>query len=137
MNISQMAACELFLQWNVQGMSTSREDLINMIDNYKPIAIAVQETFQGGDFVVRIVGYNGICKQGHFNQRVHGGVAMYIHNSMPYREIHIKTNLKIIAAQVNVSQYKTITCVSAYIPGCANFNDEELGRIIHELPQKI
>ena len=39
--------------------------------------------------------------------------------------------------QVNVSQYKTITCVSAYIPGSTNFNDEELGRILHELPKPI
>ena len=84
MNISKTAACEVFLQWNVQGMSTSRED-INMTDNYKPIAIAVQETFYGCDFVLGVGGYNGICKQGHFNQRFHGGVAMYIHNSLPYR----------------------------------------------------
>ena len=62
------------LQWNVQGMSAPREDSINMIDNYKPIVIAVQETFYGGDFVVGIGGYNGICKQGHFNQRFHVGV---------------------------------------------------------------
>ena len=103
MNISKIAACEVFLQWNVQGMSTSKEELINMIDNYKPIAIAVQETFYGSDFVVGIAGYNSICKQGHFNQRFHGGVAMCIHNSMPYQKIHIKTNLQIIAAQVNVS----------------------------------
>ena len=61
---------------------------------------------------------------------------MYIHNSMPYREIHIKTNLQIIAAQVNVSQCKTITFVSAYIPGSTNFNDE-LGIILHELPKLI
>ena len=83
MNISKMAAWKVFLQWYVQGMSTSREDVINIVDNYKPIAIAVQETFYGGDFVVVIGGYNGVCKQGHFNQRFHGGVAMYIHNSMP------------------------------------------------------
>ena len=107
-----------------------------MIDNYKPIVIAVEETFYGGDFVVWIAGYNGIRKQGHFNERFHGGVAMYIHNSMPYWEIHIKTNHQIIAAQVNVSQYEIITCVSAYIPGSTNFNDE-LGRILHELPQLI
>ena len=110
--------------------------LINMIDNYKPIAIAVQETFYGGDFVVGIAGYSGICKQGHFNQRFHGRVAMYIHNSMPYQEIHIKTNLQIIAAHASISQYNTITCVSAYIPGSTNFNDE-LGRILHDLPKPI
>ena len=27
MNISKMAACEVFLQWNVQGISTSREGM--------------------------------------------------------------------------------------------------------------
>ena len=56
---------------------------------------------------------------------------------MPYREIHIKTNLQIVAAQVDKSQYKTITCVSAYIPCSTNFNDDELGRILHELPKPI
>ena len=65
--------------------------------------IVVQETFYWGDFVAEIRGYNAICKQGYINQRFPGGVAMYIHDTMPFCEIVITTHLQIVAAQVNIS----------------------------------
>ena len=36
---------EQILQWNIQGISSSKQDLIKLIDIYKPIVITIQETF--------------------------------------------------------------------------------------------
>ena len=128
---------ERVIQWNLQGMGSAKEDLVKLINVYKPAAIAVQETHYGADFMSKIKGYAGICKQGHFNQRFHGGVALYIHNSCHYREITITTNYQIVAAQINIAPRKTITVASVYIPGRVEIREEEIRKIIEELPKPV
>lgn len=130
-----MAPTDTFFQWNVQGMSSSKEDLINIVDNFKPSVIAIQETFYGNDFVSNIKGYNALCKQGHYNQRFHGGVALYIHNSVPFNKIDIQSETQIIAAQVSLSAHKMVTIASVYIPPRANEDFEDLLACITALPK--
>ena len=62
------------LQWNAQGISTSMEDLLKLISEYKPHVIAIQETFLAGDVKVKLGGFNCYSKQGSFNRRYHGGI---------------------------------------------------------------
>ena len=131
-----METRETFTQWNVQGMSSSKKDLINIVDIYKPVVIAVRETFYGGDFVAGIWGYNAICKQGHFNHRFHGWVAMRNNDTMPICEIFINTHLQVDAPRVNISEYKTVTCVSAHVHGRVDFGND-LKMIMQGLPKPI
>ena len=42
------------LQWNAQGISTSKEDLLKPISEYEPRVIAIQETFLAGDVKVKL-----------------------------------------------------------------------------------
>ena len=105
------------IQWNLQVMESANEDVLKLTETFKPAVVAVQETQDGADFTRKIKGYAGIRKQGHFNQRYHGRVALYIHNSYPYREIKVNTNYQIAAAQVNVAPRRTFTVASVYIPG--------------------
>ena len=58
------------LQWNAQGISTSKEDLLILISEYEPHAIAIQETFLAGDVKVKLGGFNCYSKQGSFNRRI-------------------------------------------------------------------
>ena len=44
------------LQWNAQGISTSKEDLLKIISEQQPNVVAIQETFLGGDAAVKISG---------------------------------------------------------------------------------
>ena len=73
------------LQWNAQGISTSKEDLLKLISECEPRVI--QETFLAGDIKVKLGGFNCYSKQGSFNRRYHGGIATYLHNLIPAQEI--------------------------------------------------
>ena len=59
-----LQTCDMFniLQWNAQGISTSKEDLLKIISEQQP-NVAIQETFLGGDVAVKISGYNSYGKQ--------------------------------------------------------------------------
>jgi len=128
---------EKIIQWNVQGISTSKEDLIKLIDENKPLLISVQETFLANNYIVNLRNYNCICKQGHYNHRFHGGVAMYIHESCPFSEIKIDTPLQMVAARINVAPSKLITVVSAYFPGRIALDVAEMMDIINSLPKPV
>ena len=77
------------LQWNAQGISTSKDYLLKLISEYEPCVIANQEMFLAGDVTVKLRGYNCYSKQASFNHRYHGGIATYLHNSIPAQEMNI------------------------------------------------
>ena len=90
------------LQWNVQGVSTSKEDLLKMTEKQQPGIIAIQETFLANDSTVKIQWYNSYCKQGNFNRRYHGGVATYVHESIPTERLIIESQYQVVAMRVNI-----------------------------------
>ena len=84
------------LQWNDQGISTSKKDLLKLISEYEPRVIAIQEMFLAGDVKVKLGGFNCYSKQGSFNHRYHGGIAtIYLHNSIPAQEINVVSQCQI------------------------------------------
>ena len=87
----------------MKDMGSAKENIIKLIETYKPVVIAGQETFYGGNFISNLAGYLGICKQGHFNRRYHCGVVLYINRACPYRIVNVERDYQIVAAQVNIS----------------------------------
>ena len=122
------------LQWNVRGASASKQDLLKLIEDHKPLVVALQETFLGGDFKIKLPGYVGLCRQGHYNVRFHGGVALYIHSSCPYEPININTNHQVIAARIHLGHTVPVTIASIYLPGRENVSDQSLSTVIEQLP---
>ena len=100
--ISQMGEMVKILQCNAQGVSTSKEDLLKMIEKHEPGIIAIQETFLANDFTVEIKGYNSYCKQGNFNRRYQIGVATYVHESIPTERLIIESQYQVVAMIVNI-----------------------------------
>ena len=76
---------QVMLQRNAQGLNSAKEDVVKLIDDLKPNIIALQETFQGEKYITNFVGYNEIALDGHHNRGYFIGVALYIHNSLPYQ----------------------------------------------------
>jgi ribonuclease HI len=105
------------LQWNAHGVSPSKQDLIFLINRYKPSAIAIQETFLSNDCMINLPGYSSYFKQGHFNQRYHGGVALFVHNSCPHEPVTINSRYQAVAARIKFEGIATVTVASIYIPG--------------------
>ena len=125
------------IQWNVQGLTTSKQDLVKLVDELKPCVIAVQETWQSSNFVNKFGGYCSLVKEGHFNRRYHGGVAMYIHGSLPYEELSINTPLQVVAARIQVGHRKLVTFASIYIPGSYEVTKQQILAIINQLPRPM
>lgn len=122
------------IQWNVQGLTTSKEDLLKLIEDYQPYIISVQETFLSDDYAVVLKGYNGIHKQGHYNYRYHGGVSLYVHSSLPMEEIQVRSRYQMVAARVSLPNHTTITATSIYIPGREELVKNTLFNDLNNLP---
>ena len=114
------------LQWTAQGILTSKEDLLRMIEKHEPGIIAIQENFLANDFTVKITWYNSYCKQGNFNRRYHRGVATYVHESIPTERLIIESQYQVVAMRVNIRKNLTITLANIYLPGSANFERGEM-----------
>ena len=125
-----MGSLETIIQWNTQGISISKLDLQEIIDNTKPIVIAVQETFLANDVMIKLSNYKVITKQGHFNRRYHGGVALFMHSVCPFNQVNINSDLQIIAARILVNS-QLLTIASIYIPGSKVINPDSLTIIIN------
>ena len=125
---------ESILQCNTRGVSSAKQDLLKLIKEYQPSVISIQETFLGNDAMIKLPGYLGISKQGHFNQRFHGGVAIYIHSSCPHETININSEHQIIAARITLLQNITLTVTSIYLPGRSNITEQSISDIISQLP---
>ena len=122
------------IQWNLRGMGSAKEEVMQLIEAHKPSVLALQETFYGNDFMSKINNYNGVCKQGHYNRRFQGGVALYIHSSLPYTSIDIQTELQIVAVRVQINYTRTITIASIYLPPRENIQQQHLEQILPQLP---
>ena len=75
------------VQWNMQGMGSSKEDVIKLLEIYQPVIFAGQETWYGEEFIDKYNGYEAIVKQGHYNRRYHGGVVLYIDFTCPFTKV--------------------------------------------------
>ena len=91
------------LQWNVQGIKHMKNELLDIIQTYKVSILALQETRLTGEYNLKIPRYNLVYKDGHFNRSPHGGVAIYIHSDVPYKEIELNTPLQAVAVEVQTN----------------------------------
>ena len=119
------------IQWNAQSLSNKKDEILDLISRFKPYVIAVQET-KMRHMNFRIPCYNVIHKPGHFNRTQHGGVAIFIHTSVPFQELHIASNLQAIAARIGAPL--DITICNLYIPGSQALSEANLTQVLAQLP---
>ena len=79
---------------------------------------------------VKISGYNNFSKQGNFNCRYHGGVATYLHESLPVEHINIVSKYQVVLVKVNIRKNMTITVANIYIPGSVELEQVEICTMI-------
>ena len=64
---------------------------MDIIGKEKPAALCFHETMLSKQTNFKIKNYNGLFKEGHINHRSHGGVAIFIHDNKPFKEITFNT----------------------------------------------
>ena len=71
------------LQWNAQGIRGKKEEIVEMINIKKLSILVIQETKLPEYNNFNLPNYNIIRKDGTYNVTPHGGIALFIHSSIP------------------------------------------------------
>ena len=121
------------IQWNCWVIRTSMHDITNMIKIHQPMVLAFQEIKLPSYSSCKIPGYTAVRRDGHFNRTPHGRVAIYIHNSTPYAEVQLTTNIQAVAIRRRIENY-IITICNLYIAGSHQFEVREMIQLIEQLP---
>ena len=106
------------VQWNACGMSNKKNEILDLINKHNANIVALQETMLSNNYLLKIPKYNVIAKEGTYNNRQHGGVAMYIHGDVPYQELSLDTPIQAVAATVQLRV--KVTICNIYIPPTTN-----------------
>ena len=121
------------LQWNCRGLSSNRSDIDQLVLQYNPVAICLQETFVHRP----VYPFRGYIDYHHYSDvdvqgRPHGGVSIMMSSKVPQHEIQLNTTLKAVAVRITV--HKPITVCSIYISPRGSFAIGELDHLITQLP---
>ena len=84
---------------NSQGIANKKTELTYLISIEKPDVLCIQETMFSKQTNFNLKNYKGLLKEGHTNYWAHGGVAIFIHKTIPYQKLILKTFLQAITAR--------------------------------------
>lgn len=120
------------LQWNSRSILLHKPDLINLINDYNPIVVALSETWLLPDSRFRVSGYSCLRDD---NDNGYGGSALLIRRSLSFSQIPLPTHnfdFNVVAVRV-----LNITIISLYIPHPHISLISPLFNILYILPQPI
>ena len=68
----------------------------------KPDFLCIQVTMLSKQTNFNVKNYNGLLKEGHTNYGAHGGVSLFIHETIPDQYLLLKTLLQVKATRINI-----------------------------------
>ena len=119
------------LQWNCRSVKAIFEELNLLINEKKPVAICLQETFLKDSDKFSLKYHSCSFKSG--NDKASGGVAIIVNNNVPHHHVKLETTLQAVA--VSVSLNKTITLCSIYLPPNTAIDVKKLDDLVDQLPK--
>ena len=121
------------LQWNCRSLKANFEEFILLVDEQKTVAVCLQETFLKDSDRFTLKYHPCYSKYCGNSDRVSGGGAIIVNNSVPHHLVKLETTLQAVAG--NISLNKTITLCSVYLPPSLPIDVEKLGHFIDQLPE--
>ena len=123
------------LQWNCRSVKANFEELNFLINEKKPVAVSLQETFLKDSDKFNVKYHSCNFKNCNDNDKASGGVGVLVNNTVPHHLVKLDTSLQAIA--LNISLNKTITLCSIYLPPCLSINVRKLDQLIDQLPKPL
>ena len=71
------------IQSNSQGITNKKAELMDLISKEEPVVLCIQEAMLSKETSLILKYYNRLFKEGHTNYGAHGGVATFIHKTIP------------------------------------------------------
>ena len=102
------------LQWNCRSVKANFEELNLLINEWKPVAICLQETFLKDSDNFTLKYHSCYSKNFYHNDKASGGFAVIVNNNVPHHFLKLETTLQAVA--ISISLNKTITLCSVYFP---------------------
>ena len=125
---------ESIIQWNCRGFRPNFEEIKNLISNFRPYILALQETHFKETDNVNIRGFHHYFKtcMSEVDGRATGGCPIFVKEGIPHEVLELDTELQAVA--VTVSLHKTITACNVYIPPRFNVAQSDIDNLVNQLP---
>lgn len=101
------------MQWNCCSISDKRDDLLLLIEKYKPNIIALNETWFSANTSFSIPGFKIARKD---RQTRGGGVLLAFANDLIVTYETIKTHYEFVSCRIRLSDRSSISVASIYLP---------------------
>lgn len=121
------------IHWNCRGLIHNLGDIKDIMQNFSPIALCLQETNLGPKNSNFLKDFTVVRKDRENASRLSGGVAIIVQGGTPTREIKLNTSLEAVA--VTVLSHKTISICSVYIPPHEHVTLRQLDDLAAQLPE--
>ena len=131
--IFALSMSNTILQWNCRGLNANIEELSLLIDEHKPVALCLQETFLKEESTFNLRYHSCYRKAAHAGERACGGVAILVNNSIPHEPVPLQTSLQATAVKITLN--KTITLCSVYLPPSMPLSSDGLQELVAQLPK--
>lgn len=127
-----MDSSQIIIQWNARSVINKKNDIIYLLNNYKPFLFSISETWLRPSNTFRFRNYNTIRED---RLDGFGGVAFLIEKNFPFHLINIPVHspeLSILAISVH-----NICFVSVYISHISTNILNEINNILASLPKPL
>lgn len=114
------------IHWNIHSYNSNKDTLINLLRDYKPDIVCLNETWLKKEQIVNVVGYNVIRND---RQDGHGGVPIVIHKSQPGNVININIGHPSDRFQYIALELKDYCIINIYVPPDLEINAAALHRV--------
>ena len=121
------------LQWNCRSIKANYEELTLLVNELKPVAVRLQETFLKDSDQLTLKYHSCFFKNCSDNDKASGGVGVIVNNSVPHHLVKLDTTLQAVA--VNISLNKAITVCCIYLPPSLPIDIKNLDHLIDQLPK--
>ena len=79
--------------------------------------------------------FNTLFNEGHTNYRAHGGVAFFIHETIPNQKLILSIRLQAIAARINIG--RDVNIVSIYNSQSHAISENFLSTLFQQIPKPV
>ncbi|GFW51840.1 putative RNA-directed DNA polymerase from transposon X-element [Trichonephila clavipes] len=119
------------VSWNCRGYRSYTDDVKNIIRQYHPVCVALQETFLKSCHTTKIRRY-GCVRKDTEGPSVSGGVCIFTSLDVPSSALPLHTSLQAVAVRIHSTSLITVCC--RYLPPNTAIHQHDLNNLINQLP---
>ncbi|GFV81271.1 CCHC-type domain-containing protein [Trichonephila clavipes] len=110
------------------------DDVKDIIRQYHPVCVALQETFLKSCHTTKIRRY-GCVRKDTEGPSVYGGVCIFTSLDVPSSTLPLRTSLQAVAVRIHSTSLITVCCL--YLPPNTVIHQHDLNNLVDQLPAPL